>query len=376
MSNGKTCDLTLKDITVTGTLGAADKVAGLIAQAPTYSNNGSKLTVTNCVNKAMVSGTRAAGICCSINTDKGNTFTTCINEGTINATTGKYRTAAGILCKNEAGTVFNGCENKGILNASIAYSIATKLVITFTADSSYRSGEARVKAGDTYYYTMSNPNIENMYNLFVGTPYSATSAVDWEQVCRTAHSSDYVGLGAGKWYDTANTKPYTVTVTAPNYTTLRYFKSLDEAFEHDLSNATVTLLADQILTKTKADQMTYTLDLNGHKLTAKSTIHDGINGGTVTVKNGTLVNESSSKLFEITNLGTLKLEGVTLAAEGVSIINIASSYTGTVIFDGNCKISGRIDLGENNTTKVVINDTTFHQTDGRYVSILENVISR
>lgn len=373
LSNGETCDLTLENITVKGTLTAKDKVAGLIAQAPTYSSNGSKLTVKNCVNEATVTGDRAAGICCAINTDAGNTFEKCVNKGTITAKSGKYQTAAGIVCKNEAGTVFTGCSNTGVLDASIAYTIATKLVITFGSGS--RSGSARVKDGDTYYYTQSNPNIENMYNLFVGEPYSAETAVDWEQVCRTAHAVDYAGLGAGVWYDTENAVAYTVSATATNYKTLRRFKSIDEAFDHDLSNATITLSADQTLTKTKADQMSYVIDLGGNTLTAKSTIHNSINGGTITIKNGTIVQASENKLFEITNKGTLNLENVTIASEGKCIAGIAAAYTGTIIFDENCSISGYIDLSGNPATKVVINRTTYSQPDGRYVYIDNNDVS-
>lgn len=373
LSNGAACDLTLENITVKGTLTAADKVAGLIAQAPTYSSNGSKLTVKNCVNEATVTGTRAAGICCAINTDAGNTFENCVNKGTITAKSGKYQTAAGIVCKNEAGTVFTNCSNTGVLDASIAYTIATKLVITFTEN--YRSGFARVKDGDTYYYTQSNPNIENMYNLFVGEPYSAETAVDWEQVCRTAHVLDYAGLGAGVWYDTENAVAYTVSATATNYETLRRFKSIDEAFEHDLYNATITLSADQTLTKTKADQMSYVIDLGGNTLTANSTIHNSINGGTITIKNGTIVQASDNKLFEITNKGTLKLENVTIASEDKCIAGIAAAYTGTIIFDENCSISGYIDLSGNPATNVVINGTTYSREAGQYVYFDNNDVS-
>lgn len=373
LSNGETCDLTLEDITVKGTLTAADKVAGLIAQAPTYKNNGSKLTVKNCVNEAAVTGDRAAGICCVINTDAGNTFEKCVNKGTITAKSGKYQTAAGIVCKNEAGTVFTDCSNTGKIDAKIGYTIATKVVITFTKN--YRSGSTRVEEGDTYYYTESNPNIETMHNLFEGEPYSAKTAVDWEQVCRTAHAVDYAGLGAGVWYDTENAVAYTVSATATNYKTLRYFKSIDEAFDHDLSNATITLSADQTLTKTKADQMSYVIDLGGKMLTANSTIHDGINGGTITIKNGTIVQASNNKLFEITNKGTLKLENVTIASEGKCIARIAAEYTGTITFDDECSISGYIDLSGNPATNVVINETTYSQPDGQYVYIDNNDVS-
>ena len=375
MSNGKRCDLTLRDITVSGTVSAADKAAGLIAQAPTYSNNGSSLTVTNCVNEASVTGTRAAGICCSINTDNGNVFNKCINIGRITANEGKYQTAAGILCKNEADTVFTECVNSGILDATIAYNIATKLVITFTPN--YRSGEARVQDKDTYYYTMSNPNIEQMYDLFKGEPYSSSTAVDWKQVVRTAHVADLVGLGAGEWYDIGN-ESYTVSATALNYKTPRYFTSLDEAFAHDLTNATVTLLADQTLSKTKYDQMTYTLDLNRKTLTANATIHQGINGGTVTLRNGTVINKTADHLFEITNQGKLVLNSVKVSSGENSTGNlakIAASYTGTLTYDDTCSITGRIDLGENPATSVVINGKSISQESGRYVGISENQIS-
>ena len=370
LSNGETCDLTLENITVKGTLTAKDKVAGLIAQAPTYSSNGSKLTVKNCVNEATVTGDRAAGICCVINTDAGNTFEKCVNKGTITAKSGKYQTAAGIVCKNEAGTVFTNCSNTGVLDASIAYTIATKLVITFGSGS--RSGSARVEDGDTYYYTQSNPNIETMHNLFEGEPYSAETAVDWEQVCRTAHAVDYAGLGAGVWYDTENAVAYTVSATATNYKTLRYFKSIDEAFDHDLYNATITLSADQTLTKTKADQMSYVIDLGGNTLTAKSTIHNSINGGTITIKNGTIVQASDNKLFEITNKGTLNLENVTIASEGKCIAGIAAAYTGTIIFDEKCSISGYIDLSGNPATNVVINGTTYSREAGLQCIYIKN----
>ncbi|MBU5458746.1 S-layer homology domain-containing protein, partial [Oscillibacter sp. MSJ-31] len=373
LSNGATCDLTLEDITVKGTLTAKDKVAGLIAQAPTYANNGSKLTVKNCVNEAAVTGDRAAGICCAINTDAGNTFEKCVNKGTITAKSGKYQTAAGIVCKNEAGTVFTNCSNIGVLDASIAYTIATKLVITFGSGS--RSGSDRVKEGDTYYYTQINPNIETMHNLFVGEPYSAETAVDWEQVCRTAHAVDYAGLGAGVWYDTENAAEYKVSATATNYKTLRYFKSIDEAFDHDLYNATITLSADQTLTKTKADQMSYVIDLGGNTLTANSTIHNSINGGTITIKNGTIVQASNEKLFEITNQGKLQLENVTINSEGKCIARIAAAYTGTITFDENCSISGYIDLSGNPATNVVINGTTYSREAGQYVYIDNNDVS-
>lgn len=385
LSNGETCDLTLENITVKGILTAKDKVAGLIAQAPTYANNGSKLTVKKCVNEAAVTGDRAAGICCAINhyaETADNTFEKCVNKGTITAKSGKYQTAAGIVCKNEAGTVFTDCSNTGKIDAKIGYTIATKVVITFTEN--HRAGSARVEAGDTYYYTQINPNIETMHNLFVGEPYSAETAVDWEQVCRTAHVADYVGLGAGIWYDTEHKDDYKVAVNAWYHpkdedpyelTTKRYFKTIDEAFEHDLYNATITLSADQTLTKTKADQMTYTIDLGGKTLTASSTIHDGINGGTITIKNGTIVQAGDNKLFEITNKGTLKLENVTIASEGKCIAVIAAAYTGTITFDENCSISGYIDLSGNPATNVVINGTTYSQPDGRYVYIDNNDVS-
>lgn len=385
LSNGAICDLTLENITVKGTLTAKDKAAGLIAQAPTYQNNGSKLTVKNCVNEATVTGDRAAGICCAINTDAGNTFIDCVNKGDLvanDAAGRKYYTAAGIVCKNEAGTVFTNCSNRGGIDAKIGYTIATKVLITFT------SGEreaSRVREGDTYWYTQKNYPLDSLYNLFVGEPYSPAMAVDWEEVVRTSTQVDYIGLGAGIWYDTEHKDDYKVAVNAWYHpsspaspyelTTKRYFKTIDEAFAHDLSNATITLLDNQTLAAPKEGQMTYTIDLGGKTLTANSTIHNSINGGTITIKNGTIVQASDVKLFEITNKGTLKLENVTIASEGKCIARIAASYTGTITFDENCSISGYIDLSGNPATKVVINGTTYSQPDGRYVYIDNNDVS-
>ena len=181
------------------------------------------------------------------------------------------------------------------------------------------------------------------------------------------HKDDYK-VAVNAWYHPNNEDAYELT-------TKRYFKTIDEAFDHDLSNATITLSADQTLTKTKADQMSYVIDLGGNTLTANSTIHNSINGGTITIKNGTIVQASDNKLFEITNKGTLKLENVTIASEGKCIAVIAAAYTGTIIFDENCSISGYIDLSGNPATKVVINGTTYSQPDGQYVYIDNNDVS-
>ena len=394
MSDGKQCDLTLDSIKVYGTLTADDKVAGIIAQAPTYKQTNSKLTVKNCENYAAVTGTRAAGICCSINNynDYANTFENCVNHGTITATEGKYRTAAGILCKNEAGTVFTECKNEGTLDASIAYNIATKLVITFDP-TTYRAGAVRANAADVYYYTMSNPDVESMYDLFKGEPYSADTAVDWEEVVRTSNSIDLTGLGAGVWYDTENDAEYLVTVTTkkatPNgevqkyYKTLKAFKTLDEALSHSLDGAEVTLKATQemnyVLTSGVEDAtgIFKTLDLNGYTLTMKGNIT--VNGNGLTIKNGTITHNADDELFVLTGAGVpgvVTFDNVTLNAPGKCIAKIGASFAGALNYNEYSSISGYIDLTGNPATELTINENTYFQTDGRYVVITNNDVTR
>ena len=254
-----------------------------------------------------------------------------------------------------------------------------------------QAGADRAEYSDKYYYTESNPDVESMYSLFIGEPYSADTAVDWKQVVRTSNIIDLIGLGAGVWYDTENA--YLVTVTTKKatpigeeqkyYKTLKAFKTLDEALSHSLDGATVTLKADQemnvVLTSgvIGATGIFKTLDLNDHTLTMKGNIT--VNGNGLTIKNGTITHNAGDELFVLTGAGAagvVTFENVELDAPGKCIAKIGASYAGVLNIKGESTISGYIDLTGNPETKLTINGVQYSQADGRYVVITNNDVTR
>jgi len=152
------CNTTISNVTVSGSITGAEKVGGIVAQAP-YSNTTGNTTFTNCTNNAAVTATstapgdiqRAGGILSTAGGANTNTITltNCSNTGNITASAGWA--GAMVSCLNQkkvdaisTASLFNtsGCTNSGTLNGTKTAMIYQEQGAEFPT-SGYTSGPNR-----------------------------------------------------------------------------------------------------------------------------------------------------------------------------------------------------------------------------------------
>ena len=345
------CNLTLSGITVNGAITAEDKVAGVIAQSPTYgsshSGSTSTLTITGCTNNAAITGERASGILsCGGAAGGKTTITNCVNAGNLKSTGTKYNISAGIVAHlNTTDTnlfEITGCSNTGVIDAAIGYNIAAVVFMYYPADTSYTYSRNFNGQG----HANSPATLMSIYNVFKDGPYSEATAVRWKDIEPLALYADHTGLLAGIAYELDSTKTAEFTYVENDVTYSYKFDDTAKALSR-LNSASnyndLKLFEDATWTSayTKYGDApgNYSIDLGGNVLTLEAPVHsaDSKPNGlqkTVTIKNGTIEygGTFSAHMFDhVERYGRIDFSNVTLGSSVPE--EIISIYPSTAGYD-------------------------------------------
>lgn len=194
------CNTTISGVTVSGTIIGAEKVAGIVAQAP-YSNTTGTTTLENCTNNAAVTATstaagdiqRAGGMISTCGGDYAAnkvTLTNCTNAGTVTAADGWA--GAMIACLNQKNTSsvstaalfdMTGCNNTGNVVGSKKAMVYTEVGAEFPT-----SGYTPVRGVDYLACVLSSSYFNNV--TLAGAPDETVRKATFDAKTGNVHFKD------------------------------------------------------------------------------------------------------------------------------------------------------------------------------------------
>ena len=290
------CNLTLSGITVNGKIIAKDKVAGVIAQSPTYGadhvGSTSTLTIVSCTNNATITGERAGGILsCGGSAGGKTTITNCVNAGNLKSTGTTYSISAGIVAHLNTSDKnlfeITGCSNTGVIDAAIGYNISANVFVNNPKDSTYSFARQIIYADNVI---TSPSKVMDLYDTFAGGAYSNDTAVRWKELEPIIGNNggqsivDHTGLLAGIAYD-LNVETFAAVYSYDEVngrSGLTYkFTDVDEALKRLNTQACysdLTVYTDfewtSDYTKKGDGPGYYRINLNTHTMTLNAPIHE------------------------------------------------------------------------------------------------------
>ena len=404
-------NLTISNIDVSGIINAKERIAGVIALSPNYTNQASILTINQCNNHATIIGDRAGGIlsnngCGGSNPTGHTTVQNCTNAGTIISQNGKENIAAGII--NNTNTTnpellsVIDCSNTGKILANTAYNLTANSYIYNNDAGDLGISIIGETVGD---YTNPITDLAFLMNLYYcySDPYvdenNNSYGIRWDAVEKrigttptSTSNTQYVGLFAGLEYN-VNTDIKAVYSFDYKGTTYEFkFANMADALEFLNYSAMYNNLKvyedfewTSAYTKEGDAPGNYSIDLNGYTMTLSAPIHSvngAINGlqKTVVIKNGHIAFKSdySGKILDhVERYGRIDFSNVTLdnsvSDEIISIYPSTSGYDPiTLNIDSSCVgfAGKKIRCLSPNTgggDALILNDTSITMSDSRWV---------
>ncbi len=383
--------LSMKNVTVSGTIIGGDRVAGLVGYGAGYEAVGT-MSFENCTNNAEITGsvTRVAGIVAAQGQQGTKyAYVNCTNNGKITCTGTKYGGVAAGICAsleikgqyNVDGNVTNiyentklgvdfsyqNCINNGEIKAGVAYGLFTSILFT-SSNTNY--GEDGIDKNDVV--------MRDSYKVTFVTAYKygcigeSISPYNWEKLDSNKNYHLLAGIAYGKdkeyVFEYENGSRYTAEEMQVAFSNLG--NSSTKQDEHANKMGCLKLLKDYTLEETYDKQTTeINMDLNGYTLTIKTQLLKG-DGGVVNIKNGVIAYDASYKGILLYPYGKINLENVTINAEGVDIIKRNNENTTLTITLKSCNINAKIFLNTNAT--VTINGTEYTGVKGNNTIKISN----